>query len=273
LPKADTCLCVRADSPLWRDGVPLLSILTFESDEGPTVPPAPTLDDSGFPQYAFDLVIVNNGARGLRDIRVTLTFARRSKAGARLGAVDRGLFWEGVLTPGHAAKWHVKAPGGEMKQDVSVAGTLASNHLDPAPADAFYALKDAKVRAPRVHGAVMLAYLRDPRALSLARALAARSPGDAETLARVRRAAAPVFACEVRREGERLSACVFNASTQPKSGLSLREVLPAGAAPGVEPRTLPISETIPVHEGLRLRLDVPADLGDELAIVDPSFVE
>lgn len=273
LPKAETCLCVRADSPLWKDGVPQLSILTFESDEGPTAPPLPTLDDAGFPKFAFDLVIVNNGARGLRDVRVTLTFARRNKAGARLGAVDRGLFWEGVLAPGHAAKWHVRAPGGEVKEDVSVSGTLASRHLDPAPADAFYALKDAKVRAPRVHGAVMLAYLRDPRALTLARALAARSPADAETLARVRRAAAPVFACDVRREGERLEACVFNASTQPKGGLSLREVLPSSAAPGAEPRTVPIAETIPVHEGLRLRLDVPGDLADELAWVDPSVVE
>ncbi|APR80501.1 Hypothetical protein A7982_05848 [Minicystis rosea] len=265
-PEPERCLCVRADSPLWKDGIPVLSVLTFEGDETAIEAPAPTLDGKGFPKYRFDLAIVNNGARGLRDVRLTLTFARRTEAGRRVGAVDRGLFWEGILRPGHAAKWHVAAPGNEVRTDVSVTGTLASQNLDPAPADAFYALTSARVRAARVHGAMMLAYLRDPRAGDVARALAAQSSSDEALLARVRRAAASVIACDVRREGGALEACVFNGSSRARSGLSLREVTDAA---GATPRSFAIPATVPVHEGIRVRIQIPLDISEELGIVDP----
>ena len=266
----DRCLCTRAASPLWADGVPVLSVLTFEGDEAATAPPEATLDRANFPQYRFDLAIVNNGARALRDVRLTLTFARRNRAGKRVGAVDRGLFWEGVLGPGRAAKWHVSAPGNELSTDISVTGTLDRAHLDPAPADAFFALTGARVRAVRVHAAVMLAYLRDPRAESVARALAAQSVADEVTLGRVRRAAAPVFLCDVVREAGSLDACVFNGSTHGKSGLALREV---PTSPGAAARSFPIEPTVPVHQGVRLHFEVPADLADEIGVVDPSAVD
>jgi hypothetical protein len=153
-----------------------------------------------------------------------------------------------------------------MSVDASVTGTLAEANLDPAPPDAFFELGSSRFRAVRLHGAAMLAYLRDPRAQALARAIAVAGVGDAEILGRIRRAAAPVFACEVRREGARLGACVFNGASQPKSGLSLREITPAA-------RTFPIEATVPVHDGLRLGLDVPTDLGDELGVLDPSGVD
>lgn len=269
-PEPARCLCVRADSPLWKDGVPQLSVLTFEGDEGETGDPAPHPDRRGFPKYKFDVAIVNNGARGLRDVRLTLTFARRTASGKRVGAVDRGLFWEGVLSAGHAVKWHVAAPGNEVRTDVSVSGTLAAQNLDPAPADAFFALTSARVRAVRVHGAVMLAYLRDPRAEGAVRALAAQSGSDADLLARVHRAAAPVFACSIQRTPERLSACIFNGSAKPRPGIALREVQ---AAPGAEPRTLPLEHPIPVHEGYQVSFSVPPDFSDEIAVVDPASAD
>jgi hypothetical protein len=268
-PEPERCLCGRADSPLWKDGVPVLSVLTFGGDEEPIAPPEPTLDGKGFPKYRFDLAIVNNGARGLRDVRLTLTFARRTDAGKRAGAVDRGLFWEGVLPGGHAVKWHVAAPGNEVRTDASVNGTLAAANLDPAPADAFFALTAARVRAVRVHGALMLAYLRDPRAEGAARALGAQSAGDGPLLARIRRAAAPVIACSVRRDGEQLEACVFNGSARPRGGLTLREVIDG---PG-EPRTVSVEHPVPVHEGLRVRVQVSPDFAEELAVVDPAAAE
>jgi hypothetical protein len=269
-PEPPHCLCARADSPLWENGIPWLSVLTFEGDEAATADPEPKLDKRDFPKYQFDLAIVDNAARALRDVRLTLTFARRTAGGKRVGAVDRGLFWEGVLAPGHAVKWHVSAPGNELRTDVSVTGTLESARLDPAPADAFFALTSARVRAVRVHGAVMLAYLRDPRAADVARALAAQSSADDVRLARVRRAAAPVIACDVRRNEETLEACIFNGASQPKSGLALREV---PAAPNAEPRSFPIERAVPVHDGLRLRFQVPPDLASEVAVADPAALD
>ena len=268
-PEPERCLCGRADSPLWKDGIPVLGILTFQGDEGELGEPAPAPDKAGFPKYDFDLAAVNNGARALRDVRVTLTFARRTSAGRRVGAVDRGLFWGNVLSPGHAVKWHVSAPGGEMRVDASVTGTLAQAHVEVGPADGFFALLSSRFRAVRLHGAAMLAYLRDPRAADAARVLAVQSASDAVILGRIRRAAAPVFACDVRHDGERLEACVFNGGSQPRSGLLLREVL-AGAG---EPRVVSIAGTLPVHDGLRVRATLPADFAAELSVVDPSSPE
>lgn len=276
-PAPERCLCARADSPLWKDGVPVLGILTFEGDDGALTDPLPREDKARFPAYDFDLAVVNNAARALRDVRVTLTFARRSSAGRRVGAVDRGLFWGNVLSPGHAVKWHVSAPGSEVRVDAGVTGTLAQAHLDPGPADAFFALTSSRFRAVRLHGAAMLAYLRDPRAADVARALAVQGAGDAAFLGRIRRAAAPVIACDLRREGEHLEACVFNGASQPKGGLALREVPASPASPpspgAGDPRSVPLDAIVPVHDGLRLALTIPVDFAAELAVVDPATTE
>jgi hypothetical protein len=264
-PRPERCLCMRADSPLWKDGVPQLAVITFAGDDGPPVPPEPHAGRA--PGYDFDVAVVNDGARALHDIRLTLTFARRTAAGRRVGAVDRGLFWGGALAPGHAVKWHVAAPGNEVRFDVGVSGTLAEAHVDPAPADAFFGLLSSRVRAVRVHGAMMLAYLRDPRAESAARSLSALSPAEEALLARIRRAAAPVAACDVVRREGRLDACIFNGASLPKSGLALREV---GAAAGAPPRTFPVEATVPVHEGIRVAIPVEGDPPEEIEVVEAA---
>jgi hypothetical protein len=266
-PEPERCVCTRADSPLWKDGVPVLDVLTFHGDDEAAGVLVPTLDSKGFPRFDFDLAVVNDGARPLHDVRVTLTFARRDAGGRRVGAVDRGLFWGGVLAPGAAVKWRVSAPGSEMRVDASVTGTLEKARLDPAPADAFFRLTASRFRAVRAHGAAMLAYLRDPRAEAAARSLQAQSAADEPLVARIRRAAAPVFGCEVARTGDdRIEACVFNGSSRPRSGLALREVAAAGAAP----RSFPLDVALPVHEGRRVAWTVPTDLGEELSVGDLS---
>ncbi len=264
VPEPERCVCARADSPLWKDGVPTLSVLTFHGDDEASGPLLPTLDRAERPQFDFDLAVVNDGARPLRDVRLTLSFARRSPAGRRVGAVDRGLFWGGVLAPGAAVKWRVSAPGSEMLVDASVTGTLEKARSQPAPADAFFRLLSSRFRAVRVHGALMLAYLRDPRADEAVRALGSQSAADEALLGRIRRAAAPVIACDVRRAAGKVEACVFNASSRPRGGLILRDVVPAGTPA----RGAPVEVPVPVHEGRRVTLDVPEGLGDEVEIGD-----
>ncbi len=263
-PEPDRCVCTRAESPLWKEGVPVLGILTFHGDEEVSGALAPALDSKGFPRFDFDLAVVNDGARPLHDVRVTLTFARRDAGGKRVGAVDRGLFWGGVLAPGAAVKWRVSAPGSEMRVDASVNGTLEKARLDPAPADAFFKLTASRFRAVRAHGAAMLAYLRDPRAEAAARDLQGQSATDEALTPRIRRAAAPLFACDVRREGARVEVCVFNGSSRPVGRLALREVT------GTAPRSFPLALPVPVHEGRRVSWTVPSDLGDELWVSEPS---
>lgn len=234
-PDLPRCSCVRADSPLWKDGVPVASILMFHGESEAAQAISPREGRGGAMRYDFDLAVVNNGDRPQQDLRVTLTFARRNKRGRRVGAVDRGLFWGGALAPGRAVKWRVSAPGTEMRVDPSVTGTLDQARLEPAPPDAFFALMSARFRAVRVHGATMLAYLRDPRADDAIRELGAGSgPEEQLTLDRLRRAAAPVFACGIKQTSGAISACIFNGSSRPQRGLEIREVLP-GAAPAAAP--------------------------------------
>jgi hypothetical protein len=259
-------MCTRADSPLWNEGVPVLGVLTFHGDAEAPVELAPTLDRRGFPRFDFDLAVVNDGDRPLHDVRLTLTFARRTASGRRVGAVDRGLFWEGALAPGAAVKWKVAAPGSEVRVDASVTGTLEQARLDPAPADAFFRLTSSRFSAVRVHGALMLAYLRDPRAEAAARSLEAQGAADEPIVARIRRAAASVFACEMHRVEDRLEACIFNGSSRVQTALTLREITPEGR----EGRGFFVPVAVPVHEGRRAAVTVPDDLAAEIVVGDPA---
>jgi hypothetical protein len=246
------CVCLRPDSPLWSAGLPALGILTYTADDQLAAVPTPAVDGRGHPRYAFDLAVVNNTARPLVDVRVTLTFARRTKAGRRVGATDRGLFWGGALAPGHAVKWHVKAPGSELTMDTSVSGVIDKDGIAPAPAEAFVELASSRARALRVHAVTMLAYLGDARARDLALSLGAQSPEERGLLAQVLRATSPLRVCAIAREGDHLGACVFNASMVARSDLLLR-ALPSSPEAG-EPARYRIGGALPVHEGLRVEV-------------------
>lgn len=254
VPDGARCACLRADSPLFAGGVPHVSLLMFHGESGAAEVVTPTQARDERAHYDFDVAAVNNAALAARDVRVTLTFARRDAKGRRVGAVDRGLFWAGALAPGRAVKWHVEAPGAEMRVDASVTGTLEERRLDVAAPDAFFALTRARFRAVRVHAAAMLAYLRDPRAIEALAALG--EPGTKEerlTLARIERAAAPVFACDIKAAAGSIEACVFNGSSLPQQGLELREVRAEAEPSAPPPRSFRIEGTLPVHEGVRLR--------------------
>ena len=257
------CTCMRAASPLWSEGIPALRILTFTSDDDFGAGVVAKEERPGEPRFDFDVVAVNDGAHPLRDVRVTLTFARRNKAARRVGAVDRGLFWGGLLAPGHAVKWHVRAPGSEMRIDASVTGTLDDAGVDPAPAVAFAELTRSRYRAVRVHGALMLAYLHDPRGREAALALDGRTAEDRLLLARIARAGLPAIACDAKVEDGRLGICVFNGASTPRANLELRGL------PGLSPR-IPIEGSLAVHEGVRL--DVPFDgaLPEEWSLASPG---
>jgi hypothetical protein len=259
------CFCERADSPLWKDGVPLLSVLLSQSPDDGSGAVTPAIRRGGRrPRYDFDLAVVNNAAAPVRDVRVVLTFARRDERGERAGVTDRGLFWGSVLAPGRAVKWRVRAPGTEMKIEPEIVGTLEKSGSAPAPPDAYFELMSSRYRVVRIHAAMMLAYLRDPRAREAVRSLSTASPVEAPTLARIERAAAPVIACDIKAQGGTLEACVFNAESKPAEGLTLREVSDGGDDSGAPLRSFPIEGAIPVHEGARVSFPLEGDAPLEL---------
>ncbi|AUX23972.1 hypothetical protein SOCEGT47_045030 [Sorangium cellulosum] len=260
------CLCDRADSPLWKQGVPILSVLGATGPEDGAGVIAPILrryggagegGDGGKAarrpargRYKFELAVVNNSAEPLSDFRVLLTFARRNHRGERAGITERGLFWEGELAPGRAVKWHVEAPGTEVQIEPEVTGMLGGR-IAPAPPDAFFELTRARYRVVRIHAAMMLAWHRDPRAHEALLSLLPAAPEEEATLSRIRRATAEVVPCSVRVEEGRLRACLFNGSVAPQRGVTLREV---AADEGRAPRAWPIPAILPVHEGVEVRL-------------------
>ncbi|HEY4121127.1 MAG TPA: hypothetical protein VGM56_24855 [Byssovorax sp.] len=263
-PTLPRCTCARADAVAWQRGLPIVAVFAFPtSEDGAAV--KPVVDRRGRGRYEFEVAAVNESNQPARDVRVTLTFARRNKRGERVGATDRGLFWEGALAPGRAVKWHVKAPGTEMKLEASYAGGaldpdheaaghgLADAHLEPAPADAAFQLTRSRWRAVRREGAKLLAYARDPRAAAAIEALRSNaSPADAAGLDDLARAAADLYACDVAidadaseaRGSQTASACVFNGSTRTATGLALVDLASRAS--------FPIGSIVPAHEGVRV---------------------
>lgn len=255
-PREERCFCARADSSLWRDGMPVLSVMTTTGPDAPLTPPEPKLDEHDKPQFAYDVSIVNNGATPIRETRIVLTYARRDSQNRRIAVTDRGLYWGLPLAPGAAVKWTTEGPGTEVRIDKSELGTLESRKIAPAPADAFFALLRARYRVVRIQGATMLAYLHDPRAESGVEMIGAPNTLEAPIVRRLRAAARPIVACEIAVDEGTLSACVFNASTKGATGVTVREISDDESKPG---RAWPVTPEVPVHDGIRVKWPLEGD--------------
>jgi hypothetical protein len=325
-PPLPSCVCERAESPLWKDGVPVLSVvLTSLRDDGlldpppappssaPAVPAAPPKEPEAAQaeapsapkttkskrkrkgkkpkkadndvraeeavdvfRYDFDLAVVNNGRTPLNEVRVVVTFARRSPEGKRVGITERGLYWGRELGPGRSVKWHVTAPGTEMRIDSEAAALGAVAEGEAAPADAFFELTSARSQAVRDHAALMLAYLRDPRAEAAAQGIVGSAPRE-KLRADILRASQPLIACDLAIVEEssddpgaggaapgELGACLFNGSTRPRRGAVLHEV--DGAA-----RSWTVRGKVPVHEGVKVRLPLQGGpVPSAIEVSDPA---
>lgn len=264
-PPEERCVCARADSSLWRDGVPVLTVMTTTGADGPITPPTPKLDEHDKPVFAYDVAVVNNGARSIRETRVVLTYARRDAQNRRVAVTDRGLYWGLPLAPGAAVKWVTEGPGTEVRIDPSEPGTLEERGIAPAPADAFFALLRARHRVVRLHAARMLAYLHDPRAAEATLSIGSPIDAEAPTLRRIRAAAKPVIACDVKADGDKLHACIFNASTKPAAGFAMREIQDDEAKPA---RAWPVAPEVPVHDGVRLAWPLEGEPPGDVVVTD-----
>lgn len=258
------CVCERAQVPLWKDGIPRLSVFMSANAEDGSGKIEPVVSSDEPPYFEFDLAVVNNTEKPMRDVRVVITFARRNQKNERVGVTDRGFFWEGRFSPGRAIKWHVKAPGTEMRVDVSETGTLQESGEAPAPPDSFYELLSARYRIVKIHGAMMLSYLRDPRAEEALIRLGPPASGEALVLDAIRRANASVFACDMKVVDGGLSLCVLNAGSKPGVGLWAK----SAAAGGQAAFEAPIGGALPVHEGERVWLPYPGEAPPDEVVIE-----
>jgi len=250
---------------LWNDGISKLEVLfASRPDDGSGVV-VPMSDKRNRSRYDFDVSVVNNAATPLPDVTVLLTFARRDDAGKRTGATDRGLYFAGPLLPGGAVKWHVVAPGTEMRVEPSAVGVLDAERAT-ASTDAFFELSRARQRAVRIHAAKMLAYHRDERVHEVFAALGPPNPGEERLLARIGRASRAVFACDIKPIEETLEVCLVNTTLAPAHVTAAAPLGPDDAALG----RVVLDVDVPVHDGVRIRLPVatrpaPREIDIELA--------
>ena len=220
----ESCRCVRSDSALWQEPIPRLSLLVF----GQRVRKGRGEDENKRKKYLeVELGIVNNGKTDVPEVSLLVEFFERDPppSNKRYSVSTRPLFYEGPLRPAQAIKWSVEAQGVEFEVHNPVPGNVGPFGDDAAPSNLFAELLSANHRPVRLHAAMMLTFLSDPRArdavLELREAL---REDEAPYLNRLIVAQAPVKVCKLEVEPARQSgkACLFNSSNESKKDLGLR---------------------------------------------------
>lgn len=253
----EACRCPRADSALWQDPIPRLSLLTLSE----RVRRGRGEDERKNKKYLeLELGVVNNGRTDVPELSLLVEFFERDPppSNKRYSVVTRPLFFEGPLRPGQAIKWSVEGQGTEFEVHNPVPGDIGPFGDDAAPSNLFAELLTANHRPVRLHAAMMLTFLGDPRArdavLELREAL---REDEAPYLNRLIVAQAPVKVCKLQLEPARQSgsACLFNSSAEPKKDLGLR----------VRALASEVSHTNPVGQPPEVRVESSYHVPGELA--------
>lgn len=215
------CTCKRSDSLLWQSGLPRLSTVLIDRHSKP---------HGAHPHLELEIGVVNNWNQSLPEVSLLVQFFERDPppSSKREPTHARPLYFEGPLSPGQAIKWHVEARG----NDFEVSGA-ASPMLDETGADAASTtvivseLLKAIHRPIRLHGAMLLAYLGDPRAKEGALGLReALREEEAPYIDRLLWTQSEVRTCSVTvapgASPRTVRACVFNAGAEPREHLALK---------------------------------------------------
>ncbi len=259
------CSCARSDSLLWPEALPKLSLLSFNQR---------TFTRGNRALMYVDVAAVNNSNEELRELSLNFQFYGRSPDGQRTLGDHRSVYYEGPLGPGQAIKWGVEARGTEFEPLNAPAGSISPSGEGAASADLLAELLKANHRPVRLHGARLLAYLGDARALGAATELReALREDEAAFLDRVLWASRQLRVCQLRVEPtgspRAVQACVYNGEAAPRErvGLKLRalasEVLsdsPVAAPPLVDAeRVFTIDQPLAAGAGVEVRGMLPVD--------------
>jgi hypothetical protein len=216
----NACECQRSDSVLWRTPPSRLSPVLIEQSTRP---------HKDHTHLELELGVVNNSNEPMKELTLVVRFYEQEPPPSKKKrhTKDRPLYFEGPLLPGRAIKWHVEARATHFELENPKPEPLVPGGDSTAPADAFAELLDANHRPIRLHGAMMLAFLNDPRAQKGAATLKeALREEEAPYLDRVLQAASEVQTCRVTASEQGsirvVQACLFNQSAAPRSELAVR---------------------------------------------------
>jgi hypothetical protein len=214
------CRCPRAECALWAEPIGKLDALVLAERKRRV---------GTHSQLELDVAAVNNSDEEIRDLTLVIEFFEQDPppSSKRYSVAARSVYFEGPLTPGQAIKWTVEARGTTYEIKNPVEGHIGAHGEGAAPTNLLAELLNANHRPVRLHGAMMLAFLGDPRAREAALVLReALREDEAPFLERLVAATGDVRACQLTVSDtgmqRTVSACVFNAAREPKSGLALR---------------------------------------------------
>ncbi len=289
-PQHDSCDCVRPTSALWGRGIGQLSVLISprigrvdrlwvkpgetaavfhqsedpssdaptessrqgddEPDAGPDARGKAAKEPRSGGEVEFDLAVVNNSATALNTVSLVVTFARRTATGRRTAIMERGLFYPATLKPAQAIRWRVRAEGTEFRVDCPVTDKLGT--VPVAEVAGFRRLLSARLMAVRVHGAMMLSYLRQPRARQDTMALGPLTALEENARKHILHTLEPLYVCERKLVQDGLSLCVHNGTKQLHRALLLAEL----DAPSAKRRSWQIDDLFLPGRGLRVVLSL-----------------
>jgi hypothetical protein len=262
-----SCRCDRAHSLLWADPIPRLSVLTWAE----RLRRGRGADERASKQYLeLEVAVINNSKDAIDEVSLLVLFYERDPPPSlkRSQVSNRSLFYDGTLGPGQAIKWSVEAEGTEAEVINSVAGSIGPNGEDAAPTQRLFELLSARNRPVRLQGAMLLAFLGDPRAregaLQLREAL---RDDEAPYLTRLIQALNEVRVCELRIDGSgarrRANACLFNAGKVAQRDLGIKV---RGLERALDPtRPLAVPPTVLVEVAEKIPGELAPDEGRRVA--------
>lgn len=264
------CDCQRSDSLLWSEPLPRVSLVVLSSRK---------YQRHNHDHIELEFAAINNSDREFSELTSMVEFFEQDPPpSSKLVSVStRAVYFQGPLQPGEAIKWHVDAEGTTFRihppaeRNNPITGTIEDSGTNAAPTNAVAKLLKAHNRPVRLHGAMLLAFLRDPRARAAAVELGdSLRESESSYLRRLMETQAEIRMCRVQVSGSgaqrRVIACVFNSTDTPKTPV---EVLvraldatvsssdPVGEPPNViSEKSVSLPGSLPAKAGVFAQIDL-----------------
>ncbi|HVJ18669.1 MAG TPA: hypothetical protein VM686_24780, partial [Polyangiaceae bacterium] len=217
----EECRCARADSPLWQDPLPKVSLLIISQK----VRMGRGEGESQRRKYSeIEVAVINNSRDEIKEVSLVVFFYAREDGKERELVSNRPLFFEGPLMPAQAIKWSVEAEGTEFEIQNPILGTIGDDGENAAPADRAAELLNANHRPVRLHGALLLTFLGDPRAReAVLRLREALREDEAPYLTRLLDAQNDLRVCRLKPNSNgTVAGCLHNFGAEPKKDIGVK---------------------------------------------------
>jgi hypothetical protein len=215
------CECQRADSLLWSKPIPRLSLVVLSSRR---------YKRKEHEHVEVEFAAINNSNREISELTSMAEFFEQDPPpSSKLTSVStRAVYFQGPLRPGEAIKWHVDAEGMTFRLHPAaengkpIEGAIDDRGENAAPTNAIAQLLKAHNRPVRLHAAMLLAYLRDPRARNAVVELGdSLRETESSYLRRLMEALGELRTCQVQVSTSgthrRAFACVYNTADTPRT--------------------------------------------------------